>query len=729
MKPSFATSRQSLFLLFTFLLVASIFIVFYLRQVSDKEDQLIQRDFKQLNTISTTIQNTVDAITTAVKNSVEKNKNISPDSLHKVLKPLITKADSIKIEKVSGDNNSSSKLNKIDPLFIQIKSNASYMIFIRLNTLNELIEKKKAEDLFDDIFIATKDGEVILSSTSMSISKIQNVISDKKDTINFPSISSNDTFTKYILGGEENFIFIHPTKVFTSITPKEGKQWIICGLIKTDKFLSESKAISANIIIAFFTIILLIILSWPLLKLRFVSKYGHIRTADIMLAILSILFAAAIITFAIMDIFVTIQRNANLKIELNSLASTMNQNFLTEIQNAEDELVNISDSLKADGPKTIKGDDKKDLVLNSGYPYFELIAWIDTTGMQQKKFFLKKRETPFIPVANRPYFNYIINRRVWNEVNMPDSIFIQPQLSFTTGDYTTTVSKYVYLNKKVNKDSVKRVKYVGAIDFLPYSIYAPILPNGFTYCIIDKKGEVLLHSNPDLNLMENFFQDCENANIIQAAVSNRTKEYFNTVYWGKEIKGIVYPIKDISWYIIVMSNNRVQTGDNVIIIVLSSFQFMLYLIPFFVFLLAFMIIKPAKRNSIWPQEDKMYSYFSLLVLYLIFSVVLIVHYYFTYNLNNIFIVTWLYPHSAIVLSIVFLQTKLSKQKYLTEKYLWGLITIVLAIDIIIIFLILNENDFPLKSFTFIFITWIVVTFLAIYLALNIDAVFKCNSST
>ena len=116
MKMSFASSRQSLFLLFAFLLVAAAFTIFYFKQVDDRKDQLIQRNFRQLNAISTAIQSKVNGLVTVISTAVNNNPNNS-DSIKSNLNSLITGLDSIKVDSVRNyiaKKNAETHSNKTD---------------------------------------------------------------------------------------------------------------------------------------------------------------------------------------------------------------------------------------------------------------------------------------------------------------------------------------------------------------------------------------------------------------------------------------------------------------------------------------------------------------------------------------------------------------------------------------------------------------------------------------
>ena len=736
MKMSFASSRQSLFLLFAFLLVAAVFTIFYFKQVDDRKDQLIQRNFRQLNAISTAIQSKVNGLVTVISTAINDSSN--SNSIKSTLDDLIIGWDSIKVDSIKNytakynsvihsNNSDNSKQNNFNTLstWFEVRNDsliigmakkfADYRVMIKVKGIDEIIAKKKKQNLFDDFFIASNDGKVKPSSKTMSISTIKKVIElNKKDSVNFSDISTSDAIAKYTLGGEEYLLFIHPTRLFAQLMNSE---WIICGIIRADEFQSESQAVSANAILIFIVVIILIALSWPLLKLRFAGKYEHIRTADIVLASLSVLFGAAISTLILLDIFVSIHQDNIVDNKLNSLAVNLSNNFFTEIRKIDKELDSLSkhsDTLKT----------KQYGYLNSvkdaaQYPYFDMVVWIDSAnGMQKCKLLMKNKKTPFVSLQNRDYYKNVVNHNLWNIDSPDEGIFIQPVVTWTTGEFTTTLSKEVRLGDTT---------YVGAIDFIPLSVYSPVLPRGYSFCIIDNNGQVMFHSNSDLNLLENFFDECDNSGFIQTSVKSRVEEYFNTDYWGKNIKGFIYPLNSLPWSIITMYDDDILIGNNVVITSLSSTLFLLYLIPFFAFLMIFMTLKSSYRNSIWPQSDKNNIYLKLTITFITFSLILIIHYLVSRNLNNAFIVTWLYPHSAVIFSIILLITKLRKYEIKDDKKLSILFFLIVIIDAALIYLILTEANVSWKNTWLVFLIWFIVSLLTACFLLNMPFLKDFNS--
>ncbi|HSP88727.1 MAG TPA: cache domain-containing protein, partial [Ignavibacteriaceae bacterium] len=558
MKLSFISSRQSFLLLFIIILIASLFTLYFFNYVEKRKDDLIKRNFGQLNAITTKIQQRVNGLSSAITSSTQK-RTINEDSLKHQLYNLISDLRNVEVVTANNINQKNERDNirfesDNDSLFIEFsKVIGGFEITLKKSGINEILEKKKNHDLFDDFFLVSDEGSNVIQvpENIITITQIDSLISLDGKATNYKELSKRDAVAEFTTGNQDYLLFIHPMHLFTSIEGPQN-QWIICGVVRQDKFRSESFAISSNVILLFLVIIFLIVLAWPLLKLQFVSRYGHIRTYDITIASLSITFAAAILTFTIMDFIVYDKLNQEVDQHLETLSSEIQNNFLNEICLVHSELDNISEliriKLKRSGDPGIynlfskgSGYVKQDTTLTKyepEYKYFDLMHWSDLNGNQQFKYLMKDKRTPFINISKRKYFQNILDKNAWGNIcSHPSEIFIQPVISITTGDFSVSLSKETEIKEGE--------KYIGAVDFLPASVYSTVLPAGFSFCIIDKNGDVLFHSNNDRNLVENFLDETDNSKFLSAAISSRTKERITTSYWGKTSRVLINPIKGL----------------------------------------------------------------------------------------------------------------------------------------------------------------------------------------
>ncbi len=69
-----------------------------------------------------------------------------------------------------------------------------------------------------------------------------------------------------------------------------------------------------------------------------------------------------------------------------------------------------------------------------------------------------------------------------------------------------------------------------------------LLPPGFGYCLLERNGNVMIHSKPELNLSENLLTDCEPAAPLRAALFAQTSTALEAVYQGKPTLLYVHPL-------------------------------------------------------------------------------------------------------------------------------------------------------------------------------------------
>ena len=83
-----------------------------------------------------------------------------------------------------------------------------------------------------------------------------------------------------------------------------------------------------------------------------------------------------------------------------------------------------------------------------------------------------------------------------------------------------------------------------------------IIPPGYGFCLIERTGNVMAHSNPDLNLSENLLTDCEPSGELRAALYARQPTSLQVVYQGKPTALYVRPLPGMGRYLIAFFDLR-----------------------------------------------------------------------------------------------------------------------------------------------------------------------------
>ncbi len=81
------------------------------------------------------------------------------------------------------------------------------------------------------------------------------------------------------------------------------ESWVLCGLVRADRFRSESQLIPYSYILTMLAAILLMAASYPFLKLYLTGPGERLRTRDVTLVAVFACVVAAVLTFILADVY------------------------------------------------------------------------------------------------------------------------------------------------------------------------------------------------------------------------------------------------------------------------------------------------------------------------------------------------------------------------------------------------------------------------------------------
>ena len=427
---------------------------------------------------------------------------------------------------------------------------------------------------FDDVLVAEESGNVIFqksvtgtdptllkSSTKPQITNVRALLSgstsiEPKNQADKKGASEKSTEAKSADSGEkskenavsdpdEKFRRLLGASAFTEVTAAGrayemfsrpvpiplpgGKTWnlVVIGLWDAQQFDEISRKIPYSALIwAALIAAALLSLSWPLFKLRFMSKTERFSQADGWYLVLALLLAATSVMLMLLNASYNGHEKNKLDQELQGLAQLIKSNLKDEIATSVLQLDKLSippKILQGDYP-VLQGDFlfQQDLLKDSSgfmdrtafpYPYLDSAFWVKGNGWQHYKVDVRSTPTPIINVANRPYFKHAIS----GKAKYIDDHYLQPILTRSTDEFEVDVAG-LYLHEK-QTDVVRRHKkgdllkedeqiQVEVLSFRPMSLVDPILPPGYRFVVIDANCNVLFHSESYRNMREDF---CENS--------------------------------------------------------------------------------------------------------------------------------------------------------------------------------------------------------------------------
>ena len=523
-------------------------------------------------------------------------------------------------------------------------------------------------DYFDDILLATSDGEVLFESNTsgLRITNLNTMIAAKggsssgklnasetsgKTGSSFNQFQDATQFSNVIevkLAGTNYKLYIQPVPLRIGAAEKDGHNLkiIVCGLWRADRLESEVVSIPYSTLI-WSTLLMLAVfgLIWPLLKVAYMSPSERLKRAQVYYLLSSALFVTAVLTLIVLNAAYMLDATEEANEQLASLAARINDNLKTELARALD----LMNSLEKDGSfrlrlQTVTSEDWTDVnflnrdtkffggVSRSAYPYFDSVFWTDTKGNQLYKLTVQSEATPKTQISEESFFQDLLNRRnllTLRNLNLSDgksSIQGIPEETSKTpfrfeSRYSPNTGEYIVLLAKPSDpfDPSSRLQQVNAQVLVTrfVSLVDPVVPSGFGYALVDHEGLVHFHSSASRNLIENFLKECREDPVLKTFITNGSKGYLDVDYMGRQQGMIVEPLPCLTGSglsLIVFRDTNYFTTINVACMLLFALLALVFSVPFLIGL-ALQIFRAGAYPlaNLWPTSSQNPSYLRIIV--------------------------------------------------------------------------------------------------------------------
>ncbi|HXM23833.1 MAG TPA: hypothetical protein VN948_21420 [Terriglobales bacterium] len=570
--------------------------------------------------------------------------------------------------------------------------------------LNKLIDKllpPPNRSPFDVVLLAQSDGTVIFqkSLSGIDVERVNTLDDASGDTktgktgtpITMDSLSQSSRLEEVKLAGARYRLYSQPLQIpFASADPGRksakgpaadpGKKspkdaaagviprpWVVCGLVRADRFRSESQSISYTYILWLSAVILLAVAAYPFLRLYVFSPAERLRAVEVVTTAVFACFAAAALTFILLDLYYgrnDFDRPA--EDQMSKLAEAIDSNFGAERDRAFDQLDDFfkedphkknelraalqrvraqarpdSDQLplpqfSRSGKECVPSwacrshilyKDSKDSAVEPPniYPYLQYVSWSDFWGKQRVKWTTKKNVTPFLNLDDPSILYYPEVRKALKDPEGPGSVPAQgvaSQYSPNTGGNVTIFWKLFDkdgkpVTGKVEKKDAKKV-FCASLVSRPISVVNPVLPDGFQFAIIRPDGMVVFHSDWTRNLRENFFAETDQDQDVRSPVLMRADRAVVTNYMGRRHRLYIRAMRanqEDLWTVVVFRDSRLEETMNLEVLSLASIMFFLYA---GVIALGLLVAHWTRRGGVtgiwlWPDSRKARIYRQLLV--------------------------------------------------------------------------------------------------------------------
>lgn len=440
------------------------------------------------------------------------------------------------------------------------------------------------KDVFEHYVLTDSSGEVLYSTGHMGVLNFD--IQHWQDSRDYQAGQEGsktrnawiNTFTDMRIGGNEYKVFSHPFKLL------RGEKLMLIGLVPDEDFEQNTVHVSTFKLILFTVIFVVLLLSYPFLKLVFISPTERLGIWDISNATMALFVATALSSVLILDVFrYNYYRDTTVRQGLQQVSNSIENSFDTELQstirkikmydslqarlmgmnsrepvdittNTAGDSLKISASTREAGknalpemqaminaPPADSGSEMEGL-RNLLHEDFLNIAWMNPQGQQVSKWTPEAANTRKISVADRSYFTEVRDHRMWS-LQMADTstnFFLSSIISHNTGDLLAAISV---------PSNIPGYPVVTLTRQL-YSLHKPSLSMGYNYAVVDADGKVLFHSDGSLNLQENLLDELTEGEKLEALLLSRSSANFSSYYHGNEYLFHIEPLNKWPVYLI-----------------------------------------------------------------------------------------------------------------------------------------------------------------------------------
>lgn len=385
----------------------------------------------------------------------------------------------------------------------------------------------------------------------------------------------------------------------------------LCGLVSERRFRKESGSMPPALLAAVSVVMIVALLCWPLLRLRFMGPHERLRAADAITSVLSYLVLVAGVSFVLLDAHFYVTLRADFDDQLHQVSVQVRDRLRSEIQGGRQQLRAVIEEFE-------KGYMPQGHRLSLKYWSFERVVPIGVSGSAMFGWEAKPvssthnggltwqlNDQPKLlatSVKDREYFEDAMGGRWWlpggtSRGNCGDRFTAEILRTRSTGDYSLVLAVPMKPCEETAPDlwvmSTKLEPFLDAV-----------LPEGFRFAILDAKGQVKLGSLMNQAWGENFLRETGEDRMLRAALKTRSAQTISTVYYAKRIRMYVHPIADTPWSLVVYYDLRLLRAMNFELItswlVISTFLLLIYTVSIALF---FWFLPGYRARWLWPRRE------------------------------------------------------------------------------------------------------------------------------
>jgi hypothetical protein len=622
--------------------------------------------------------------------------------------------------------------------------------------MQDFVKSLLRRDLFPYYFLA-HNNRVLFDEVNTSHDSADNIAGGKLviDSSAKTSTKEYGLMEEVSVGGKKYKLFLTP------FTVNAKHHFVIGGYMPLEDYIDEGKYLPGNAILWLVFGIVLVILMFPLLKVFLMTKAEPLLPRNVLTSLMSLHLLGSILIIILVNVYAyyfLIRGNADE--QLRTLTKDIQTTFQSEVQAAIDE----ADSSEAELVKVlrayypIKGSNLlPDLYrpvpdlrnyriaktgvakrpetdsnynatsLGGGYRYFENIAWADSNGRQVIRWTNNNVTPSKLDVRNRDYFQAVMQGSLLR-TRRNQEYYFSAVSSWASRQKLAIIARRSRIQELFAQDTVqgrvvregtnrnldpvtwkKLYDTLGKIKMISISaplrsVFNPVLPYGFGFCIVDERGDVQFHYDENRNLSENLVEECNDNVELNSLLNTGAADYFNAHYSGSNYRFYMQPIDRMPYYLVTFYDHENIWNQDLDIVSASS---ILVLINMGIILLLILVTRMLSLSLlsrtvlfIWiePKYHRKYAYQKATFGFLAASLLLSVFSLFSNVGDELYLlaITWGYIHLLIAYAYYVYERSDAQRKLRKINYIRPMIIMItLYLIIAVIFLIkLQDGQNP-----------------------------------
>lgn len=561
-----------------------------------------------------------------------------------------------------------------------IKSNGEVLSL----PVKKIITPLLRNDVFEHCMILK--GEEVLYNDFSAVNEITENDSLFGSEIFFHSLS-----IKQIEAGKINYYaFIKPFSI------KGQKDFAIIGWVTASQYNREKYTVPGNYLLGVLLVLFFMLLSFPFIKSLLMSRTETLDSIDVVATVLSLFMICYAVTYTFNEGFsylnldrknqMKLLKNINDKIEKSFLAELDSIYYQMELYdrlyaNNVNQKMSCSSVLDKINTENLNINDSVYPVKNLAiYPHFKYNFWLDENGNDVCNWTTDSVIPPLENYSTRNYFKNIKSQSWWFlRGNRSKPFTLETVNSWSDGSFRAVVAA-----PSETKTAVAMSSYMP-------SLINSIIPPEIEYCLIDKEGNVLIHSDLKRSLNENLFEECNNNANLRSAVFSRTNTFCKEHYMGRDTRLYISPVDNLPLFLVTINDRQFIDSINLATFVFTFFHIAIVLAVVIITILLLVFFR--RRNHIlqdrlfnikwlYPSTEHSDLYRTIIVFNI---VILILTYFLSQQITQCPIsVGFLFCMNAFFTTVSFFYTKL-KYTLWNRRLLLGISIVFLVIADLVIY--------------------------------------------